>query len=89
MKKKNVKENNRFFSPISPAVWPAIGDIYSNVLFYYTDNVDFLTRFFFISVNISIPQIKIKSLKKQSFKSDIAIFAHGGSLEITLTVPLT
>ena len=30
MSKKN-------FSPIGPAVWPAIGNIYTNVLFYYID----------------------------------------------------
>ena len=31
----------------------------------------------------------IKSAKRRfRFNSDIAIFAHGGSLEITLTVPL-
>ena len=26
------------FSPINLAVWPAIGNIYTNVLFYYIDN---------------------------------------------------
>ena len=29
------------FSPISLAVWPAIGDIYTNVLFYYIVSVVF------------------------------------------------
>ena len=26
------------FSPFGPAVWPAIGNIYMNVLFYYIEN---------------------------------------------------
>ena len=28
-------------SPFGPAIWPAIGNIYTNVLFYFIDNVYF------------------------------------------------
>jgi len=31
------------FSPIGPAVWPAIRNIYMTILFYYIDNIVFLT----------------------------------------------
>ena len=40
---KKFEKNSNFtkhFSPIGPAVWPAIGDKYTNVLFYYIDKND-------------------------------------------------
>ena len=33
------------FNPFDPAVWPAIGNIYTNVLFYYIDRIYFLLRY--------------------------------------------
>ena len=38
------------FSPIGPAVWPAIRNIYMTILFYYIDNIVFLT----ISVSLFV-----------------------------------
>jgi len=35
------------FSPIGPAVWPAIRNIYTNVSFYYIDNNYFLFLVFY------------------------------------------
>jgi len=36
---------SKSFSPFCPAIWPAIGNIYTNVLFYYIDIEDLLVNY--------------------------------------------
>ena len=33
----SVAREKKYFSPFGPAVWPARGNIYMNILFYYKD----------------------------------------------------
>ena len=60
LKRKKSTKNclwvpSKSFSPFGPAVWPAIHNIYTNVLFYYIDDMNDATKF---SMSYTVYQLK-------------------------------